>query len=67
MANAVKTKDLAKHAKMVGEVKTKRKQKDQGKGLVTPLSEKTFSQLTGKQKDDLLKACALELGLIAPD
>lgn len=39
----------------------------QAKEIVTSLSSQNFAQLTPEEKDNLLKALALQAGLIQPD
>jgi hypothetical protein len=69
MALAVKTKDLVFHQERLAEIAAKKQAKKQAKTLCDSWQwrQKLFSDLTNKEKDDLLKAIALELGMIAPD
>jgi len=67
MATAVRTADIPGHVARVEGQSSRRKAKRQAKDFGASLSGKTFSELTGVEKDDLLKAIALELGLISPD
>ena len=67
MANAIKAKDLPHHQARVAVAQNKGKRGKQGKQVAEPLESKTFDQLTGADKDNLLKAIALKLDLIAPD
>jgi len=60
MAEAIKAKDVDPNAV---DRATKRQRR---KGLKVH-TKKTFDQLSGPQKDDLLKQCALKLGLIKLD
>ena len=67
MAKAIKTKDLSAHQARLAVETAKKRGKGQAKALCDSWQGKTFSELTGQEKDDLLKAIALELGMIAPD
>jgi hypothetical protein len=64
MVQAIRAKDLPEKAEMKA---VHEKKKKAGAGLavaVESFSGKVFSGLTGGEKDDLLKAVAISLGII---
>lgn len=63
----VKTSDIPAHAAKKAEAAKKAQQLAQYQAAVQNLSGKTFGELLPTEKDDLLKAVGLRLGLIAPD
>jgi len=67
MANAIKSGNLAHHQARKSKAQKKGKQKGQAKTLCVNLGAKKFSELNGNEKDDLLRAIALELGMVLPE
>jgi hypothetical protein len=65
MASAVKLRETPEYVAGQGVNEAKRKVKAKVKVQVkTSLEGKTFDELTGPEKDDLLKALAIQAGLI---
>ena len=67
MANAIKSSDIPAHQAKKEKAQKRKKSKKQRDEVAVSFADKTFAELKNKDKDDLLKAIALELGLIAPD
>jgi hypothetical protein len=67
MSDAIKTNDIAGHAASKAVAKSNNKRRKQAKSAKTGFVGKTFGDLNESEKDDLLKAVALELGLVEPD
>lgn len=63
----IKAKDLPSHQAYLDLIRGERRGKKQAAILRDGWQQKKFSDLTGGEKDELLKAVALELGMIAPD
>jgi hypothetical protein len=64
-ANVVKLRETSEYIAGQGANEAKRKAKAKAKAQVkTSLKGKTFDELTGPEKDDLLKALAIQAGLI---
>lgn len=65
MATAIKAKETAHYIDIQKPVDDKKKMKLQSKKDADALfSGKTFNDLTGPEKDDLLKALAIQAGII---
>jgi hypothetical protein len=67
MAAAIKTKDLPKHQAKLEIIVARKRAKNQSEAIRDAWSTKRFVDLNGQEKEELLKAIALELGMIAPD
>jgi hypothetical protein len=64
---ATKSSDLTEHTKKRRADRKRKKNLREARKMRKNLAKKTFASLTESEKDDLLKAIAMRLDLIAPD